>query len=126
MSRIDEQRLHNGPDDEPERDRSSHGRVIEIGSRFGMSKEAARAEMDRFRGVAEYETRKILGQHSALKQPITQSAPEQDAPKRNSGTRTRIDPRGDWAVASVEPSPTGETKKAPAGQMELFCRAANE
>ena len=126
MSRIDEHRLHNDSGDELEKDKPTHGRVIEIGSRFGMSKEAARAEMDRFRGVAEYETRKILGQHSALKQPIRHSAPEQDAPKRNSGSHARIDPRGDWAVASVEPSPIAETKKAPAGQIELFGRAVNE
>lgn len=43
-----------------------------------MTRDAARAEMDRFRGVAEYETRKIFGQHSAMKQ-----ATEPPAPVRN-------------------------------------------
>ena len=126
MSRIDEHRLHNEPGDDLEKDKTNQGRVIEISSRFGMSKEAARAEMERFRGVAEYETRKILGQRSALKQPIAQSAPRQEPPKQNPGTHARIDPRGGWAAASVEPNPIMDEKKAPTGQMDLFGRAVNE
>ncbi len=55
----------------PERESTS-------GWRGGVTREAARTEMDRFRGVAEYETRKLFGQHSALKQPVS-SAPHEDS-----------------------------------------------
>lgn len=78
MSRFDDHRVHSDPSETLERDKAGPNRTVDIGSRFGMSKEAARIEMDRFRGVAEYETRKIFGQHSALKQPI---APEQPQPR---------------------------------------------
>lgn len=54
--------VHRAPSPERESNSGWHG---------GLTREAARAEMDRFRGVAEYETRKLLGQHSALKQPVS-------------------------------------------------------
>lgn len=44
----------------------------------GLTREVARVEMDRFRGVAEYETRKLLGQHGALKEPV-RDAPQEVA-----------------------------------------------
>jgi len=78
MSRFDDHRVHSDPSEALERDKAGPNRTVDIGSRFGMSKEAARVEMDRFRGVAEYETRKIFGQHSALKQPI---APQPGKPR---------------------------------------------
>ena len=85
MSRFDDHRVQSDPAESLEREKAGPNRAVEIGSRFGMSKEAARVEMDRFRGVAEYETRKIFGQHSALKQPV---APE---PSRRKTGRTNAE-----------------------------------
>jgi len=67
MSRTDDY----GLTDSERRDKSPSvfDRMAELPSRLGLSREAARVEMERFRGVAEYEVRKIFGQRSALKQP---------------------------------------------------------
>lgn len=37
----------------------------EAGARLGISREAAKVEMERFRGVEHYTVRKIIGQKSA-------------------------------------------------------------
>jgi hypothetical protein len=68
-------------------DKERHGRSPsvfdhELPSRLGLSREAARAEMERFRGVAEYEVRKIFGQRSALKEPVEVGAPRKPRRKR--------------------------------------------
>ena len=55
--------------DEPSVSAPNIERTAEVASRMGVTREAARAEMEKFLGVTEYETRKILGHHSALKQP---------------------------------------------------------
>src|SRR5436305_7364897 len=88
MSRFDDHRVHSDPSEGIERDTAGPSRTVDIGSRFGMSKEAARVEMDRFRGVAEYETRKIFGQHSALKQPIAPEPSRARTGKRNAEIHT--------------------------------------
>jgi len=69
MSRTDEIGLPSEGQDARDRAPSAFDRIVEVSSRMGVSREAARSEMERFRGVAEYETRKIFGQHSALRQP---------------------------------------------------------
>lgn len=62
-------------------------RHMDIGNRAGISRESAQAEMDKFRGVAEYETRKILGQRSAMKQssssPISVSQERSERDKKS-------------------------------------------
>ena len=88
MSRFDDHRVHSDPSEALERDKAGPNRTVDIGSRFGMSKEAARVEMDRFRGIAEYETRKIFGQHSALKQPIAPQPSRAKTGKRNTENHT--------------------------------------
>lgn len=116
MSRFDDYRVHSDPSDALERDKAGPNRTVDIGSRFGMSKEAARVEMDRFRGVAEYETRKIFGQHSALKQPI---APEQTQPRAR-----RTNPEEHSATSRIptnEPATaTARAEELPTEQMEIF------
>jgi len=80
-----------------------------------MSKEAARVEMDRFRGVAEYETRKIFGQHTAFKQVVGSepSGPERD--RRNTephtATMRRVPEEPTLLVAGADPG---------ARQLEIF------
>ena len=118
MSRFDDHRVQSDPAEALERDKAGPNRTVDIGSRFGMSKEAARVEMDRFRGVAEYETRKIFGQHSALKQPI---APEQTQPR----TR-RTNPEEHSAMSRMSAAEM-VTEKAGAAeltteQLEMFRR----
>lgn len=49
---------------------SSAERPVETSARLGISREAAKEEMERFRGVAEYETRKLFGQRTALRHPM--------------------------------------------------------
>ena len=49
---------------------STPERSLDASSRIGISREAAKAEMERFRGVAEYETRKLFGERTALRQPM--------------------------------------------------------
>src|SRR5690348_1887923 len=70
MPSLEEHKIPDDASERLDRSRSSSERNVEVNSRFGMSKEAARKEMDRFRGVAEYETRKIFGQRSSLKQSL--------------------------------------------------------
>ena len=111
MSRFDDQRVHSDPSEALERDKAGPNRTVDIGSRFGMSKEAARVEMDRFRGIAEYKTRKIFGQHSALKQPIAPEPSRAKTGKRNAENHTA--PTSSAAVA-----------EASAQQLEIFERTS--
>ncbi len=76
MSRTDDYGLSDSGRDRQDRSPSVQDRTAEPPSRLGMSREAARVEMERFRGVAEYETRKIFGQRSALRQPVEVPAPK--------------------------------------------------
>jgi hypothetical protein len=116
MSRFDDHRVHFDSSEALERDKAGPNRAVDIGSRFGMSKEAARVEMDRFRGVAEYETRKIFGQHSALKQPI---APEPSKPRR--GRNSTEEHTASSRLVGEEPEmaniPTAESTTE---QLEIF------
>lgn len=113
MSRFDDHRVHSDAAEALEREKAGPNRAVEIGSRFGMSKEAARVEMDRFRGIAEYETRKIFGQHSALKQPI---APE---PSRRNTGRTNAENHTTTARQAPE-EPATPVAEANTQQLEIF------
>ena len=120
MSRFDDHRVQSDPTEALERDKAGPNRAVEIGSRFGMSKEAARVEMDRFRGVAEYETRKIFGQHSALKQPI---APQPSRPK--AGRRDAENHTATVRQVPEEPAPVPTpVADANSQQLEIFERAS--
>ncbi len=88
MSRFDDHKVQSDSTEALERDKAGPNRTVEIGSRFGTSKEAARIEMDRFRGVAEYETRKLFGQHSALNQPVTAEPARSRVDRKNARNHT--------------------------------------
>jgi hypothetical protein len=120
MSRFDDHRVHSDPSEALERDKAGLNRTIDIGSRFGMSKEAARVEMDRFRGVAEYETRKIFGQHSALKQPIAPEPSRARTGKRNAENHTATLRQVPEESATL----TAAVGEANAQQLEIFERAS--
>lgn len=120
MSRFDDHRVQSDPAEALEREKAGPNRAVEIGSRFGMSKEAARVEMDRFRSVAEYETRKIFGQHRALKQPV---APEPSRPK--SGRRNAENHRATVRQVPEEPVMlSGPLAEANTQQLEIFERTS--
>ena len=120
MSRFDDHRVHSDPSETLERDKAGPNRTVDIGSRFGMSKEAARVEMDRFRGIAEYETRKIFGQHSALKQPITPQPSRAKTGKRNAENHTAT-----LREVSEEPATSSAVvAEASAQQLEIFERTS--
>lgn len=72
MSRTDDYEWTEAPPENqrPDTGPSALDRLAELPARLGLSREAAHREMERFRGVAEYEIRKIFGQHSALRQPL--------------------------------------------------------
>jgi hypothetical protein len=115
MSRFDDHRVHSDPSEALERNKAGPNRTVDIGSRFGMSKEAARVEMERFRGVAEYEARKIFGQHSALKQPI---APE---PSKPHTARNNAEEHTSTSRAAAESGTTNIPKpKLATEQLEIF------
>ena len=120
MSRFDDHRMQSEPADALEREKPGPNRAVEIGSRFGMSKEAARVEMDRFRGVAEYETRKIFGQHTALRQPI---APQSSRPK--AGRRDAENHTATVRQVPEEPAPVpAPVADANSQQLEIFERTS--
>ncbi len=89
MSRTDDYGLSDSGRDRQDRSPSVQDRTAEPPSRLGMSREAARIEMERFRGVAEYETRKIFGQRSALRQPVEVPAPQKTAAKKQKSAPTQ-------------------------------------
>lgn len=82
MSRTDDYGLSDAGRERQDRSPSVQDRAAEPPSRLGMSREAARVEMERFRGVAEYETRKIFGQRSALRQPVEAPVPQESTVKK--------------------------------------------
>ena len=59
MSRTDDYGLTDSDREPNDRSASVFDLAAELPSRLGLSREAARAEIERFRGIAEYETRKI-------------------------------------------------------------------
>lgn len=120
MSRFDDHRVHSDPSEALEKDKAGPNRTVDIGSRFGMSKEAARVEMDRFRGVVEYEARKIFGQHSALKQPIAPEPSRGRTGKRYAENRTAT-PR---EVSKEPAAPSAAVPEANAQQLEIFERTS--
>jgi hypothetical protein len=67
----------NAPDPQAEVNAHRVERDSSQTSRWGLTRESARTEMERFRGVAEYEIRKLLGQRKALRVPEPTTA--QDA-----------------------------------------------
>lgn len=78
MSLTDDHGLQNNNRVPQEHSHRVFDHTAEIASRSGLTREAAKQEMEKFLGVAEYETRKLVGQHSTLRQP---DAPTQDKPK---------------------------------------------
>lgn len=120
MSRFDDHRVQSEPAEALEREKAGPNRTVDIGSRFGMSKEAARVEMDRFRGVAEYETRKIFGQHSALKQPVAPVPSHPRAGRRNAESHA-VTMRQVQEEPPAPPTPVADTN---AQQLEIFERNA--
>ena len=120
MSRFEDHRVQSDPAEALEREKPGPNRAVEIGSRFGMSKEAARVEMDRFRGAAEYETRKIFGQHSALKQPV---APQPSRPK--AGRRDAENHTATVRQVPEELTPVpARVSEANSQQLEIFERTS--
>jgi len=97
MSRTDEFALNTPqPEDKPDA-RMAHERATEITDRLGLTREAAHREMERFRNIAEYETRKIFGQRSALREPVT---PEPKRKKSNANN-TGVEHRAERSAESV-------------------------
>ncbi len=82
MSRTEDYGLNDAARERPDRSPNVQDRAAEPSSRLGMSHESARVEMERFRGVAEYETRKIFGQRSALRQPVEVPVPQEPTLKK--------------------------------------------
>jgi len=75
MSRTDDYGLPTERPDSREKTPTVQDRAPEIAAHIGVTREAAQNEMTRFRGVAEYETRKLLGQRSALQKPKQADSP---------------------------------------------------
>ncbi len=73
MSRTEELPLETPKPEQKPDVRREHELNREIADRQGLTRDAAHREMQRFRGVAEYEVRKLIGQRSALREPIAPS-----------------------------------------------------
>ena len=110
MSRTDDYGLSDSGRDRQDRSPSVQDRTAEPPSRLGMSREAARIEMERFRGVAEYETRKIFGQRSALRQPVEAAAPQRTTAKKQKSAPTHRATLANRHEDS-KPSSPGETPR---------------
>ncbi len=104
MSRTDDYGLSDAGRERQDRSPGVQDRA-EPSSRLGMSREAARVEMERFRGVAEYETRKIFGQRSALRQPVEVPVPQESTVKKR---KTAPAQRATSAVRYEVPRPSLE------------------
>ncbi len=101
MSRTDDYGLSDAARERQDRSPSVQDRA-EPSSRLGMSREAARVEMERFRGIAEYQTRKIFGQRSSLRQPVEVPAPQESTVKKR---KTAAAQRATSAVRHDVPRP---------------------
>ena len=110
MSRTDDYGLNDAARERPDRGPTVQDRAAEPCSRLGMSHEAARVEMERFRGVAEYETRKIFGQRSALRQPVEVPAPQEAPVKKR---KTAPAQRATSAVQHESPQPSLQDRTLP-------------
>jgi hypothetical protein len=91
MSRTDDYGLTDSDRERNDRSGSVFDRATELPSRLGLSRDAARAEMERFSGIAEYETRKIFGQRSVLNQPVDVGVPKKGKRKKSDHTEPRAD-----------------------------------
>lgn len=105
MSLTDDHALQNNNREPHEHSHRVFDHTAEIISRSGLTREAANHEMEKFLGVAEYETRKIAGQHSTLRQP---DAPAQNDPKRQKRAESRDE------TTKVESRVAAPTTEAPA------------
>jgi hypothetical protein len=65
------------------------GQTRDVTSRYGLTREAAMLEMEKFLGVGEYETRKILGQNASLRRP---SLSDQAEPTHSKSEEVRVEP----------------------------------
>lgn len=126
MSRHDDYSLENNRREPEDRTPSALERTAEVSSRLGVTRDAAKLEMERFLGVAEYETRKLVGQHSVLRQP-TPSAPARPTRRKRAASRpgahslqgrTTPEPQAAEApgpaVEGPEPPPAGPDQTDPA------------
>jgi hypothetical protein len=131
MSRTDD---YGWTDTHPENQRPDAGpsvvdRLAELPSRLGLSREAAHREMERFRGVAEYEIRKIFGQHSALQQPVEPASPRKSKRRDTHSSALGAGPAASQKV-SFEPeltSPTvGMNQRSPAEVLTLDVQPSSD
>lgn len=102
--------------DARDRAASAQDRAVEVFSRMGISREAAKAEMERFRGVAEYETRKLFGQRSALRQP---AEPLPASKKSRRSSLHNNSPRIKTTRVQSAPQPQEESKSAEVRRPEV-------
>ena len=109
MSRTDDYGLADSDREPNDRSASVFDLAAELPSRLGLSREAARAEIERFRGIAEYETRKIFGQRSVLKQPVDIGLPQERKPKRSEPT----EPRAKWRTPKEQTDSGNESARGP-------------
>lgn len=113
MSRTDDYGLQDTNREPQEHSHKVFDHAAEIASRAGLTREAAAHEMEKFLGVAEYETRKLVGQHSTLRQP---DAPTLNEPKRQKRDERRTEsPQTEKRAATPVPE-TPVQKEAIAAQ----------
>jgi hypothetical protein len=105
MSRTEDYSVDTDRREREDRAPSALERVAEISSRLGLTHDAAKLEMERFLGVAEYETRKLIGQHTALRQPA--------APAPGKTRRKRAASRPGAQPVEGQPTPAPEGPQAP-------------
>ena len=106
MSRSDDYSVDADRREREDRATSAPDRAAEVSSRLGLTHDAAKLEMEKFLGVAEYETRKLIGQHTALRQPST-PAPAGKARRKRSASRPGAQP------VEGQPTPAPEGPQAP-------------
>lgn len=105
MSRSDEFIVNTPkPEDKPEA-RTVQERAAEITDRLGLTREAAHREMERFRNLAEYETRKIFGQRSALRDLTTPEPKRKKSHRDSTGVEYHAEKS---AGSSRKPEPDSE------------------
>jgi hypothetical protein len=106
MSRSDDYSVDTDRREREDRAPSALDRAAEVSSRLGLTRDAAKLEMEKFLGVAEYETRKLIGQHTALRQPAT-LAPAAKTRRKRAASRPEAQP------VEGQPTPAPEALEAP-------------
>ncbi len=110
MSRTDDFAVRT-PQPEKAETHSVLDRAVEVGDRLGLTRDAARREMERLRNLSEYEIRKVFGQRSGLREPAEprpkkskrqKPATEYRAVKRERQSERPIASQQDRQIASEE------------------------